>query len=166
MSDATQEHGSTRALVERAIQAEHRTVPGNRSDWLVEAAYGELDAIRAEADELDARPRPLPKEIESEAEHEAALARIDTLMNSDTDDDLLKLLAILVEDYERTHYPIGDSRMWPPPTDAAVKALAEALWDERHYVYQWSELGDAEREWWLKRAAAVLARLNLSEVSE
>ena len=55
------------------------------------------------------------KAIRTQADHEAALARIDALMGATPDspeEDELALLADLVEEYERTHFPIdeGDDR--------------------------------------------------------
>jgi HTH-type transcriptional regulator/antitoxin HigA len=48
--------------------------------------------------------------LKSEAEYEAALAYIDTLMNAAPDsaeEEELSLFALLVEQYERENYPIG-----------------------------------------------------------
>jgi len=56
-----------------------------------------------------------PGPIETESENERALAIIDRLMRKDQDalsaeeDRLLRLLAILVEDFETKAYPIGKS---------------------------------------------------------
>jgi HTH-type transcriptional regulator/antitoxin HigA len=52
-----------------------------------------------------------PRIIKTEADYEAALARIDQLMQSDpdpaTDDGAeLELLGMLVEQYEEVHFPI------------------------------------------------------------
>jgi HTH-type transcriptional regulator / antitoxin HigA len=52
--------------------------------------------------------------IKTEADYESALARVDTLLNSTiqkgtADGDELELLIVLIEAYEKAHYPI------PPP---------------------------------------------------
>lgn len=56
-----------------------------------------------------------PGAIETEEENERALAIIDRLMRKDEDslspeeDRLLRMLAVLVEDFEKKAYPIGPS---------------------------------------------------------
>lgn len=55
--------------------------------------------------------------LKTEAEYEAALKRIDVLMDSKpgtSEEDELDLLCMLVERYEQEHYPIGR----PSPIDA------------------------------------------------
>lgn len=50
------------------------------------------------------------KAIKSERQHKGALKRIDRLMDADADTPEaaeLKALAILVETYERTRFPLG-----------------------------------------------------------
>ncbi len=53
------------------------------------------------------------KPIKTEADHRAALAEISRLMDvreqdlPDADGDRLKVLAVLVDDYERQHHPIA-----------------------------------------------------------
>jgi HTH-type transcriptional regulator/antitoxin HigA len=50
------------------------------------------------------------KPIKSESEYESALEEIESLFSSKpgTDDfDRLEVLAVLVQDYERVHYPIA-----------------------------------------------------------
>jgi HTH-type transcriptional regulator/antitoxin HigA len=50
-----------------------------------------------------------PNSMTTEAEYEAALAEIETLMDAEPDspqEEELECLAILVEEYEREHYPI------------------------------------------------------------
>ena len=57
------------------------------------------------------------KVIESEAEHEAALKRIESLMNTDRnrkESEEFRLLLLVVSDYEERHFPIGP----PAPLDA------------------------------------------------
>ena len=51
------------------------------------------------------------KRINTPAEHEAALARIDALMGAtpeSPEEDELAILADLVDEYERTHFPIDE----------------------------------------------------------
>lgn len=60
--------------------------------------------------------------IESDAEYEAALARVETLMDADAgspQEAELVMLAILIEQYEREHYPIAP----PDPVDAMLFRL-------------------------------------------
>ncbi len=60
--------------------------------------------------------------IESDAEYEAALARVETLMDADAGsppDVELTMLAMLIERYERQHYPIAP----PDPLDAILFRL-------------------------------------------
>jgi HTH-type transcriptional regulator/antitoxin HigA len=60
--------------------------------------------------------------IESEAEYEAALARVETLMDAaagSPQEDELNARAMLVEHYERAHYPIAP----PDPLDANLFRL-------------------------------------------
>jgi HTH-type transcriptional regulator/antitoxin HigA len=60
-----------------------------------------------------------PKIIKSEEEHEAALAHIETLMDAEPgspEEDELELWALLVEQYEKEHFPIG-----PPDPIEAIK---------------------------------------------
>lgn len=60
---------------------------------------------------IDASPGP----IETEEENERALAIIDRLMRKDEDelspeeDRLLRMLAVLVEDFEEKAYPMGET---------------------------------------------------------
>lgn len=56
----------------------------------------------------------LPRVIETEEENEAALARVDKLLFSDRDASaeeraLANLLVVLIEAFEKEHYPIGHS---------------------------------------------------------
>jgi antitoxin component HigA of HigAB toxin-antitoxin module len=51
------------------------------------------------------------KRINTPAEHAAALARIDALVGAtpeSPEEDELALLADLVEEYERTHFPVAE----------------------------------------------------------
>jgi HTH-type transcriptional regulator/antitoxin HigA len=60
--------------------------------------------------------------IHSEADYEAALARVATLMDAEAgspQDDELIALAMRVEHYEREHYPIAP----PDPMDAILFRL-------------------------------------------
>lgn len=68
-----------------------------------------------------------PRVIRDEAEYEAALAEVERLLGVDPDPgteegDRLDTLAILVEAYEREHYP-----MTPPTPQAAVAFRLEQL---------------------------------------
>ena len=57
--------------------------------------------------------------VRSEGDYEAALARIDELMDAEPntpEDDELDILVTLVERYEERHYPIG-----PPDPVAAIE---------------------------------------------
>lgn len=59
------------------------------------------------------------KPIKSEAEYQAALAEIDTLLEVEAgtpEVDRLELLSMLVEAWEDEHYPIGD----PDPIEAIL----------------------------------------------
>ncbi len=50
-----------------------------------------------------------PNTITTETEYEAALARLETLMDAEPNspqEEELKLLAVLIEEYELEHYPI------------------------------------------------------------
>jgi HTH-type transcriptional regulator/antitoxin HigA len=63
--------------------------------------------------------------IKTEAEHEAALAEIDRLMDAPDDSpeaDHLELLTILVEAYENVHYPID----LPDPIEAIKFRMDQA----------------------------------------
>lgn len=65
------------------------------------------------------------KPIKTEADHEAALAEIDALMEVENDSpegDRLDILVTLVEAWEARHYPIDD----PDPVEAIVHRM-EAL---------------------------------------
>ena len=58
-----------------------------------------------------------PKVIKTAAEYEAALAHVETLMDDATSPakvEELELFAVLVENYEREHFPIG----LPDPIEA------------------------------------------------
>lgn len=60
-----------------------------------------------------------PKIIKTEAEYEAALAHIETLMDAapgSEEEEELELFALLVEQYEKEHYPID----LPDPIDAIL----------------------------------------------
>lgn len=60
-----------------------------------------------------------PKLIKTEAEYEAALARVDELMDAQPgspDEDELELFALLVEQFEREHFPIAP----PDPVEAIL----------------------------------------------
>lgn len=61
--------------------------------------------------ELLAEYRPVA--IETEAENERALKIVETLMGrerlSAAERNLMKLLAVLIEDFEQRHYSLGDS---------------------------------------------------------
>ena len=53
-----------------------------------------------------------PKVIKTEAEYEAALARVAELMDAQpgsSEEEELALLAMLVEQYEQEHFPIASS---------------------------------------------------------
>ncbi len=66
-----------------------------------------------------------PKVIKTETEYDAALARINELMDAlpgTSEGDELELLVALVEMYERQHYPIG-----PPSPIEAVRFRMEQL---------------------------------------
>lgn len=57
--------------------------------------------------------------IESDAEYEAALARVETSMDADAgspQEAELIMLAVLIEQFEREHYPIAP----PDPIDAML----------------------------------------------
>jgi len=57
-----------------------------------------------------------PKVIKTEAEYEAALARVAELMDAQpgsADEQELELFALLVEQYEQEHFPIAP----PDPMD-------------------------------------------------
>lgn len=65
------------------------------------------------------------KVLDTEAEHEAALARIYELMEIDRsakETEELRLLVLIAEDYEDRHYPIG-----PPSPIDAIKFQIERL---------------------------------------
>ena len=69
------------------------------------------------------------KPIRTAAEHRAALAEIDTLMDArpgTADGDRLDVLATLVEAYERTHHPIDA----PDPVSAVRAALERRGWGQ------------------------------------
>ena len=58
-----------------------------------------------------------PKVIKTEADYEMALAHLETLMNaepSSPQEEELELFAVLTENYEREHFPIG----LPDPIEA------------------------------------------------
>jgi HTH-type transcriptional regulator/antitoxin HigA len=58
-----------------------------------------------------------PKVLKTEAEYEAALAHVETLMDAEPgspDEDELEVFAVLIEDYEAAHYPID----LPDPIEA------------------------------------------------
>jgi HTH-type transcriptional regulator/antitoxin HigA len=58
-----------------------------------------------------------PKVIKNEAEYEMALAHLETLMEAKPDallEEEMELFAVLIEDYEREHFPIG----LPDPIEA------------------------------------------------
>jgi len=58
-----------------------------------------------------------PNRLKTEAEYETALAHLETLMDAEPNspqEEELKLLAILIEEYELEHYPIAD----PDPVEA------------------------------------------------
>ena len=58
-----------------------------------------------------------PKVIKTEAEYEMALAHLETLMEAEPDallEEEMELFAVLIEDYEREHFPIG----LPDPIEA------------------------------------------------
>jgi HTH-type transcriptional regulator/antitoxin HigA len=58
-----------------------------------------------------------PEVIKSEVEYEAALSYLETLMDADPEsgeEAELELWSLLIEDYERRHYPIGN----PDPIEA------------------------------------------------
>ncbi|HST62792.1 MAG TPA: helix-turn-helix domain-containing protein [Longimicrobium sp.] len=61
---------------------------------------------------------PTPRVLRTEDEFKAAVAEIDHLLDADpqpgrTALKRLELLSLLVEDYERRHYPIDDSNLTP-----------------------------------------------------
>jgi HTH-type transcriptional regulator/antitoxin HigA len=58
-----------------------------------------------------------PKIIKTDEEHEAALAHVESLMDAEPDspaEEELELWALLVEQYEKEHFPIDD----PDPIEA------------------------------------------------
>lgn len=58
-----------------------------------------------------------PKVIKTQADYQAALAYLETLMAAQPNTrqaEELELFAVLVENYEREHFPIG----WPDPIEA------------------------------------------------
>jgi HTH-type transcriptional regulator/antitoxin HigA len=60
-----------------------------------------------------------PKVIKTEAEYEAALARVADLMDAQPgspDEQDLELFALLVEQYEQAHFPIAP----PDPVEAIL----------------------------------------------
>ncbi len=62
--------------------------------------------------------RPI-KPIRSDADYDAALAEIESLFASRPDSeeaDRLEVLAVLAQDYQRTHHPIG-----PPSIQSAIE---------------------------------------------
>lgn len=66
-----------------------------------------------------------PKVLKSEAEYDEALAIIDTLMSAkpgSPEGELLELWVVLVEEYERRHYPIE----LPDPVDAIRFRMEQA----------------------------------------
>ena len=66
-----------------------------------------------------------PKIIKNEAEYEAALAHIETLMDAapgSTEEEELERFALLVEHYEKEHYPIAP----PDPIDATLFRMEQA----------------------------------------
>ena len=63
------------------------------------------------------------KPIKNDADLDAALARVDQLMDAERgtpEGDELEVLAILIEDYEDRHYPIG-----PPDPVEAIKFVMD-----------------------------------------
>ena len=62
--------------------------------------------------------------IKTEAEYQAVMQRIESLMMSDNeaDKDLFEVLAILADDYENKHYPIE-----PPDPKEAIRFRMEQL---------------------------------------
>ena len=63
-----------------------------------------------------------PKPLRSEPEYRAALAEADRLWDApdhSPEADRLELLALLIEDYEKRHYPIPD----PDPIDFLLHAM-------------------------------------------
>ena len=61
---------------------------------------------------------PAPHVLRTEDEFRTAVAEIDRLVDENAPEgtgsfDRLELLALLVEDYERRHYPIDDSNLTP-----------------------------------------------------
>jgi HTH-type transcriptional regulator/antitoxin HigA len=67
-----------------------------------------------------------PNVLKIEAEYDEALAIVDTLMSAapgSPDGELLELWAVLVEDYERRHHPIGS-----PSLAEAIRFRMEQLY--------------------------------------
>jgi HTH-type transcriptional regulator / antitoxin HigA len=65
------------------------------------------------------------KPIRTEEDYSAALARLEKIFDSDPgtkDGDELEILALLIEDYESKHYPIG-----PPDPIEAIKFRMEQM---------------------------------------
>lgn len=65
------------------------------------------------------------KIIKSEDEHDAALAHLETLMDADPgspEEEELELWSLLVEQYEKEHFPIG-----PPDPIEAIKFRMDQL---------------------------------------
>ncbi len=72
---------------------------------------------------------PTPRVLRTEDEFRAAVAEIDRLLDTrpDTDspdEDRLELLSVLVEDYEKRHYPIDDR-------DLTLQDLLDFMADQR-----------------------------------
>jgi HTH-type transcriptional regulator / antitoxin HigA len=66
-----------------------------------------------------------PKVLKNEADYEAALAHIETLMDAAPDspeEEELELFSLLVEQYEKEHYPIAP----PDPIDAILFRMEQA----------------------------------------
>jgi HTH-type transcriptional regulator / antitoxin HigA len=58
-----------------------------------------------------------PQVIKTQADYQAALAHLETLMNAQPgtpQEEELELLAVLIDNYEREHFPIG----LPDPVEA------------------------------------------------
>ena len=63
------------------------------------------------------------KPIKSEADYNRALARLDVIFDAEpgsSEGDELEILALVIEDYEDRHYPIG-----PPDPIEAIKFRME-----------------------------------------
>ena len=74
--------------------------------------------------------------IRTEEDYEDRLKQIDLIFDAEPntpEGDLLEVLVILVEDYERTHYPISKEEILQKKLEMAMEALKgiSSLWHGR-----------------------------------